>query len=69
LKWIIITDERLFSGYKAFGMNASFAESFVQMNASTHNGKIYEDYDRHKPVLGKAKLAAFAQEFAAVYHQ
>lgn len=69
LKWIIITDEQLFSGLKAFGMNASFAESFVQMNAGTHNGKIYEDYDRHKPVLGKAKLTQFSKEFAAVYNQ
>ena len=69
LKWIIISDEQLFSGYKAFGMNASFAESFVEMNASTHSGKIYEDYDRHKPLLGRAKLTDFSKEFAAVYNQ
>lgn len=69
LKWIVITDEQLLSGLKAFGMNASFAESFVQMNAGTHSGKVYEDYDRNKPMLGKVKLTDFADEFAAVYHQ
>ena len=69
LKWIIITDEQLLNGLKAFGMNTSFAESFVVMNASTHNGMIYEDYYRKKPILGKEKLTAFAKEFAAVYHQ
>jgi uncharacterized protein YbjT (DUF2867 family) len=69
LKWIIITDEQLLNGMKAFGMNASFAESFVVMNASTHNGKIYEDYYRNKPTPGKVKLTEFAKEFADVYHQ
>jgi len=69
LKWIIITDEQLLNGLKAFGMNASFAESFVVMNANTHNGKIYEDYYRTRPTLGKVKLKDFTKEFAAVYHQ
>jgi uncharacterized protein YbjT (DUF2867 family) len=65
LKWIIITDEQLLNGLKAFGMNESFAKSFVEMNASTHSGKIYEDYNQHKPTLGKVKLKEFAKEFAA----
>jgi uncharacterized protein YbjT (DUF2867 family) len=65
LKWIIITDEQLLNGLKAFGMNESFAKSFVEMNASTHSGKIYEDYNQHKPTLGKVKLKEFTKEFAA----
>jgi uncharacterized protein YbjT (DUF2867 family) len=69
LRWIIITDEQLLNGLKAFGMNESFAESFVAMNASTHNGKIYEDYYRNRPTLGKVKLKDFAADFAAMYHQ
>jgi uncharacterized protein YbjT (DUF2867 family) len=69
LKWIIITDEQLLNGLKAIGMNESFAESFVVMNASTHNGKIYEDYFSNKPTLGKVKLKDFAKDFAAVYYQ
>ncbi len=50
-------------------MNESFALEFVEMNASIHNGKFYEDYKRNKPMLGKVKLREFAKEFAAVYHQ
>lgn len=69
LKWVSINDEQQFNGYKAFGMNESFALEFVEMNASIHNGKFYEDYNRNKPTLGKVKLREFAKEFAAVYHQ
>ncbi|TWI98679.1 uncharacterized protein YbjT (DUF2867 family) [Mucilaginibacter frigoritolerans] len=69
LKWILISDEQQLNGLKAFGMNASFAESFVEMNASIHSGAISEDYLRNKPVLGKVKLEDFAKEFAAVYNQ
>jgi len=69
LKWIIITDDQLLNGLKAFGMNESIAGSFVEMNASVHNGMIYEDYLQHKPTLGKVKLTEFTKEFAAVYNQ
>ena len=69
LKWIIISDEQLFNGLKAFGMNDSIAKSFVEMNANIHSGTIYEDYFRHRPVLGKTKLTEFAKEFAAAYNQ
>ena len=69
LKWITISDEQEFNRYKTAGMNDSLAAQFVEMNTSIHNGKFYEDYDRHKPTLGKVKLTAFAKEFANVYHQ
>lgn len=69
LKWITLSDEQQFNGYKAFGLNDSLANEFKEMNASIHNGKLYEDYDRHKPTLGKVKLKEFAKEFAAAYQQ
>jgi uncharacterized protein YbjT (DUF2867 family) len=69
LKWVIISEEQLLNGMKAAGMSESIAESFVVMNANIHNGKVYEDYYRHKPVLGKMKLTEFAKQFAAVYQQ
>jgi len=69
LKWIVISDEQQLNGLKAFGMNASFAESFVEMNAFIHSGKVYEDYNRNKPTLGKVKIKEFAKEFAVAYHQ
>lgn len=69
LKWIVITDEQMLNGLKSFGMNASLAESFVDMNVSTHSGAIYEDYYRNRPVLGKVKMKDFAKEFALEFNQ
>jgi len=65
LKWVSISDEQQLNGYKAHGMNDSLARQFVEMNASIHNGKFYEDYNRNKPTLGKVKMKDFAKEFAA----
>jgi uncharacterized protein YbjT (DUF2867 family) len=68
MKWGLITDEQQLAGLKAFGMNESIAESFVEMNASIHNGVVSEDYDRNRPMLGNVKLKDFAKEFAVVYN-
>jgi uncharacterized protein YbjT (DUF2867 family) len=68
LKWIVITNEQLLSGMKAFGMNAALAEGFVEMNAAQHNGTLFEDYYRNKPSLGKVKVKDFAKEFAVVFN-
>jgi len=32
-------------------------------------GKLYEDYYRSRPMLGKVKVKDFAKEFAAVNNQ
>jgi uncharacterized protein YbjT (DUF2867 family) len=69
LKWIVISDEQLLNGMKAFGMNASLAEGFVEMNAAQHNGTLFEDYYRNKPAFGKIKLKDFAREFAVAFSQ
>jgi len=69
LKWVSVSDEQQFNIYKGFGMNDSLAHQFVEMNASIHYGKFYENYSRNKPTLGKVKLKDFAKEFAAVYNQ
>lgn len=65
LKWVTISDEQQLNGYKAHGMNDSLAQQFTEMNASIHEGKFHEDYNQHKPTLGKVKLKDFAKEFAA----
>lgn len=69
LKWIVIPDEQLLNGMVAAGMNPQVAAGMVEMNESLRTGKLYEDYYRNKPALGKVKLADFAKEFAAVYHK
>lgn len=68
LTWIVIPDEQLLSGLKAIGMNPQFAAGYVEMNAAMHNGTLFDDYYRNKPVLGNVRLEAFAKEFATVYN-
>jgi uncharacterized protein YbjT (DUF2867 family) len=69
LKWIAIPDDQLLNGMLAIGMNAGIARSLVEMNASRRGGKLYEDYFRHRPVLGKTKMTEFGIVFAKAYQQ
>ena len=68
LKWVIIPDEQLLNGMIGAGMNPKIAAGLVEMNAAGQTGKLYEDYDRHRPILGRVKLTDFAKDFAAVYN-
>ncbi|HUZ58745.1 MAG TPA: NAD(P)H-binding protein [Hanamia sp.] len=69
LKWQEIPEEQMLNGMKTAGMNPKIAKGLVEMNAAGRSGKLYEDYNRHKPTLGKVKLKDFAKEFAKVYNQ
>ncbi|WP_345951173.1 NAD(P)H-binding protein [Mucilaginibacter sp. PAMB04274] len=70
LQWHIITDEEMLNGLKAAGMNPGIAAGLVEMYAGLHSGLLAEDYYKNRPaVMGKVKVADFAQEFAAVYKQ
>jgi uncharacterized protein YbjT (DUF2867 family) len=68
LKWTVVPDEQLLQAWIGIGMNEQVASGFVEMQASQASGVLYEDYYRHKPVLGSIKLNDFAKEFAAAYH-
>lgn len=69
LKWIVISDEQMQSRLIAAGFSAGLAAGFVEMNASTHSGQLFEDYYHNRPVLGKVKMKDFAKEFASIYNQ
>ncbi len=69
LKWLAIPDEQMLNGMVAAGMNPQTAKGFVEMNAGRVSGALYEDYNLHKPVLGKVKITEFAKDFAKAYHQ
>ena len=69
LKWTVIPDEQLLNGWLSIGFNPQIAKGFVEMQAAQGTGELYEDYYRNRPVLGDVKLADFAKEFAAVYHE
>lgn len=68
LEWKIIPDEQMLNGMKAAGMNPEIAKGLVEMNAGRRNAVLYEDYNRHRPALGKVKLIDFAKEFAVVFN-
>ncbi|GAB3688283.1 NmrA family NAD(P)-binding protein [Spirosoma flavus] len=68
LEWRVISDEQLLTNWLNIGFNEQVAKGFVELQASQGNGTLYEDYYRNRPALGNVKLADFANEFAAVYH-
>lgn len=67
LEWKIIPDEELLNNWLSIGFNGQVAKGFVETQASQGSGTLYEDYHKHRPVLGKVKLADFAKEFAIAY--
>ncbi|MFD2933845.1 SDR family oxidoreductase [Spirosoma flavum] len=68
LQWRVISDEQLLTGWLNIGFNEQVAKGFVELQASQGNGKLYKDYYRNRPTLGRVKLADFAQDFALAYH-
>lgn len=69
LQWVAIPDEQMLGAMVATGMNPKIAKGVVEMNAGRRGGVLYQDYDMHKPTLGKIKVADYAKEFAAIYNK
>ena len=69
LTWVVISSEQMKAGLEANGVPASAAASLVELGSATHSGALRDDYDHHKPVMGKVKLEDFAPEFAAGFDQ
>lgn len=69
LTWTVISDEQLLDSWLGIGFNEQVAKGFVELQNSQGSGKLYEDYYKHEPELGKVKLADFAKEFAEAYKQ
>ncbi len=69
LKWKIISNEQMETGLLASGMNPNIVTSMIETMSTTIREKMYEDYYRHKPALGKVKLTDFAKEFAHAFNQ
>jgi len=69
LKWNVLPNEQMESILLGVGMNANIAKGIVEMNAAMHTGELFEDYHRHKPVLGKVKIDDYAKDFAAAFNQ
>jgi uncharacterized protein YbjT (DUF2867 family) len=68
LAWIQFTDEQALSGMIQAGLPEEIAKNYVEMNQSLHNGKLTEEYFKHRPAhFGKIKLQDFSKTFAAAY--
>lgn len=67
LSWVTFTDQQMQENLEKNGLPAAVAAGVVELYASIHSGRLGEDYEQHKPVMGKVKLADFAQEFAAAF--
>ena len=68
LKWLTFTNEQSKAGMEKNGIAPHLVSNFIEMGAATHSGALRENYEKHKPVMGKMKLEDFAKEFAAAYN-
>lgn len=69
LQWITLSEEQVLNGLIQAGLSKQLANSFAKMQTAIHSGKVFNNYAKHRPELGKTKLKEFAKEFAKVYHQ
>ena len=60
-----VASEEMRAGFKQRGRSTSVANLLVNLNASIHNGKMGEAYEKHKSIMDKVKVEDFAEEFAA----
>jgi uncharacterized protein YbjT (DUF2867 family) len=67
LRWVAFTDEQMRENLLKNGLPPSTAADIVDIYASMSSGALAEDYEQHKPALGKVKLEEFAKEFAAAF--
>lgn len=69
LKWAGISDKQMHDALIKLKFPLGLSNDLVEMNASMRNGgTLFEDYNKHKPSLGKVKMKDFAKDFAVVYN-
>lgn len=68
IPWVVFTDEQTLEGMKQSGLKETMAESYTMMGRALREGKMQEDYRKHKPAPSSIKLEAFAKEFAAAFN-
>lgn len=61
LKWVTVSDAQMQAGMEANGLSAPVAACLVEMYGACHSGILHEDYDLHKPVLGKSQDRRFCE--------
>ena len=69
LKWITLPEAQVLNGLIQAGFPKQLAGNLAKMQTEMHSGKIFENYLKDRPELGKTKLKDFAKDFAIVYNQ
>ena len=69
LMWQTVSDEEARAGLEQSGMPEHVVSLIVDLNASIHDGTLGEDYELHKPDMGRVKVEDFAEEFAAAFNK
>jgi len=69
LKWGRVSDKMIRNAMLKRGMNKMIVDGLVEMGAAAHRGELYEDYYKHRPLLGKTKLRTYAPVFAEAYQK
>lgn len=67
LQWLTFTDEQVKINMLEQGRPPVITDLLVELGAAIHTGLLRSDYEKHKPALGKIKLAAFIKEFKLQY--
>lgn len=68
LNWVEFTDQQALEGMIQGGLSEEIAKNYVEMGNAISSGKLWENYELHKPaVMGKIKLEQFAVLFAGKY--
>jgi uncharacterized protein YbjT (DUF2867 family) len=63
LPYMEFNDEDTFKGMIQAGLSEEVARNYTEMGAAIRSGRMFEDYEKHKPVLSPTKLESFAKEF------
>lgn len=69
LKWGAISDKMLLNTMLKRGANVLMAKGLVEMGVAGRTGRLYEDYYKHRPVLGATKLKDYAPTFAEAFNK
>ena len=68
LEWQVIPDDAVRQAMLDHGMHPRMADDLTDLNRSLRNGRLAEDFLRHKPErAGRVKLEDYAPTFAAAY--
>lgn len=69
LPYVEFNDDDTLNGFKSAGLPEEVAKNYTEMGHALRTGAMVEDYYKNPPQqLGKTKLEAFAQQFAAAYN-